>query len=110
MNIFSDELDTIVETEWKIILFIQFFFLIGWIWQLFKNRHVMVRVGGGWDTLEHYLLRHDPCRRSEGHHHGSHSRSPTPESVRPRLSAANASGSSLLGGSTPCLTNDVIIY
>lgn len=20
----------------------------------------MVRVGGGWDTLEHYLLRHDP--------------------------------------------------
>ncbi len=30
--------------------------------RLFKNRHVMVRVGGGWDTLEHYLIRHDPCR------------------------------------------------
>ncbi|XP_048840371.1 GAS2-like protein 2A isoform X2 [Brienomyrus brachyistius] len=24
--------------------------------------HVMVRVGGGWDTLEHYLDKHDPCR------------------------------------------------
>lgn len=23
--------------------------------------HVMVRVGGGWDTLEHYLDKHDPC-------------------------------------------------
>ena len=22
----------------------------------------MVRVGGGWDTLEHYLSCHDPCR------------------------------------------------
>lgn len=24
--------------------------------------HVMVRVGGGWDTLGHYLDKHDPCR------------------------------------------------
>ncbi|XP_055017434.1 GAS2-like protein 1 [Boleophthalmus pectinirostris] len=24
--------------------------------------HVMVRVSGGWDTLEHYLDKHDPCR------------------------------------------------
>lgn len=30
----------------------------------------MVRVGGGWDTLENYLNKHDPCRRS-----GSHRRS-----------------------------------
>ena len=22
----------------------------------------MVRVGGGWDTLEHFLDKHDPCR------------------------------------------------
>lgn len=22
----------------------------------------MIRVGGGWDTLEHYLDKHDPCR------------------------------------------------
>lgn len=26
----------------------------------------MVRVGGGWDTLEHYLDKHDPCRCSSG--------------------------------------------
>ncbi|XP_071452894.1 growth arrest-specific protein 2-like isoform X2 [Hetaerina americana] len=29
--------------------------------RLLKGRHMMVRVGGGWDTLEHFLLRHDPC-------------------------------------------------
>ncbi|KAG1650819.1 Growth arrest-specific protein 2 [Nymphon striatum] len=28
--------------------------------RLLKGRHVMVRVGGGWDTLEHFLSRHDP--------------------------------------------------
>ena len=22
----------------------------------------MVRVGGGWDTLDHFLLKHDACR------------------------------------------------
>ena len=31
----------------------------------------MVRVGGGWDTLENYLNKHDPCRcnrhRAERH-------------------------------------------
>lgn len=26
----------------------------------------MVRVGGGWDTLEHYLDKHDPCRCKSG--------------------------------------------
>ena len=29
--------------------------------QILRN-HVMVRVGGGWDTLGHYLDKHDPCR------------------------------------------------
>ncbi|KAK6641546.1 hypothetical protein RUM44_013258 [Polyplax serrata] len=29
--------------------------------------HVMVRVGGGWDTLSHYLDKHDPCRCRTGH-------------------------------------------
>ncbi|CAM4779929.1 unnamed protein product [Rotaria magnacalcarata] len=29
--------------------------------------HVMVRVGGGWDTLENYLNKHDPCRRATSH-------------------------------------------
>ena len=22
----------------------------------------MVRVGGGWDTLDHFIAKHDPCR------------------------------------------------
>ena len=26
------------------------------------RKHVMVRVGGGWDTLQHFLNKHDPCR------------------------------------------------
>ncbi|XP_078000331.1 growth arrest-specific protein 2-like [Glandiceps talaboti] len=30
--------------------------------RMLKGKHVMVRVGGGWDTLNHYLSRHDPCR------------------------------------------------
>ncbi|XP_053375234.1 serine/arginine repetitive matrix protein 2-like isoform X2 [Mercenaria mercenaria] len=31
----------------------------------------MIRVGGGWDTLEHYLDRHDPCRCGfQGHRGG----------------------------------------
>jgi len=29
--------------------------------QLLSDR-IMVRVGGGWDTLEHFLLEYDPCR------------------------------------------------
>nr|XP_015194135.1 PREDICTED: growth arrest-specific protein 2 [Lepisosteus oculatus] len=30
--------------------------------QMLHNKHVMVRVGGGWETFESYLLKHDPCR------------------------------------------------
>lgn len=29
------------------------------------RKHVMVRVGGGWDTLERYFDKHDPCKISE---------------------------------------------
>ncbi|XP_041354342.1 growth arrest-specific protein 2-like [Gigantopelta aegis] len=28
--------------------------------RLLNDKHLMVRVGGGWDTLEHYLLHHNP--------------------------------------------------
>ena len=35
------------------------------IFQILRN-HVMVRVGGGWDTLQHYLDKHDPCRCNAG--------------------------------------------
>ncbi|MGH0126638.1 UNVERIFIED_CONTAM: hypothetical protein FKN15_030194 [Acipenser sinensis] len=30
--------------------------------RMLNNKHVMVRVGGGWETFESYLLKHDPCR------------------------------------------------
>jgi hypothetical protein len=32
------------------------------------RNHIMVRVGGGWDTLENYLNKHDPCRFNSDHH------------------------------------------
>lgn len=35
---------------------------VAWLWVQILREHVMVRVGGGWDTLEHYLDKHDPCR------------------------------------------------
>jgi len=35
--------------------------------------HVMVRTGGGWDTLESYLDRHDPCRCNSKRKHLSFS-------------------------------------
>ncbi|KAJ7379266.1 1,3-beta-glucanosyltransferase [Desmophyllum pertusum] len=45
------------------------------------RNHVMVRVGGGWDTLEHFISRHDPNKigrimtstpQSCTHHHHPH--------------------------------------
>ncbi|GAB1606816.1 hypothetical protein Ahia01_000964200 [Argonauta hians] len=30
--------------------------------RLLKEKHLMVRVGGGWDTLEHYLRHHNPTK------------------------------------------------
>ena len=57
------------------------FFFDGKLWNKFKvflfsffefqilRNHVMVRVGGGWDTLQHYLDKHDPCRCRAGKSH-----------------------------------------
>ncbi|XP_059532801.1 GAS2-like protein 1 [Myotis daubentonii] len=47
--------------------------------------HVMVRVGGGWDTLEHYLDKHDPCRCSSTAHRPPPPRTQTfsPQRVSP---------------------------
>ncbi|ELK01777.1 GAS2-like protein 2 [Pteropus alecto] len=43
------------------------------------RNHVMVRVGGGWDTLGHYLDKHDPCRcTSLSHKVGSSLKTPVP--------------------------------
>ncbi|XP_067105338.1 growth arrest-specific protein 2 [Osmerus mordax] len=30
--------------------------------RMLNERHVMVRVGGGWETFKGYLQKHDPCR------------------------------------------------
>lgn len=30
--------------------------------RLLKEKHLMVRVGGGWDTLDHYLSHHSPTK------------------------------------------------
>ncbi|CAF1015759.1 unnamed protein product [Adineta ricciae] len=56
------------------------------------RNHVMVRVGGGWDTLENYLNKHDPCRRSSAHrrseHHQSHNHSDIPILAVPNTNIA----------------------
>ena len=35
------------------------------LFQILRS-HVMVRVGGGWDTLQNYPDKHDPCRCRRG--------------------------------------------
>ncbi|XP_030582087.1 growth arrest-specific protein 2 [Archocentrus centrarchus] len=34
--------------------------------RMLNERHVMVRVGGGWETFMSYLKKHDPCRGGGG--------------------------------------------
>ncbi|XP_057602541.1 GAS2-like protein 1 isoform X3 [Hippopotamus amphibius kiboko] len=53
--------------------------------ELVLRSHVMVRVGGGWDTLEHYLDKHDPCRCSSTAHRPPQTRARTfsPQRVSP---------------------------
>lgn len=41
-------------------VFVFFNFLLGE--KMLHGKHVMVRVGGGWDTLQGFLLKYDPCR------------------------------------------------
>ncbi|XP_057383197.1 GAS2-like protein 1 isoform X2 [Balaenoptera acutorostrata] len=56
--------------------------------ELVLRSHVMVRVGGGWDTLEHYLDKHDPCRCSSTAHRPPQTRARTfsPQRVSPTRS------------------------
>lgn len=51
---FVQETETVPESFRHIFIIFQL--------QLLKGRHMMVRVGGGWDTLEHFLSRHEPCQ------------------------------------------------
>ncbi|KAK3084221.1 hypothetical protein FSP39_010230 [Pinctada imbricata] len=52
------------------------------------RNHVMIRVGGGWDTLEHYLDKHDPCRCGfTGHRQtGGINKTPTRRASTPAVS------------------------
>ncbi|KAI5929912.1 GAS2-like protein 1 [Manis javanica] len=60
--------------------------------------HVMVRVGGGWDTLERYLDKHDPCRCPSSAHRPPQPRACTfsPQRVSPTPSPR--AGSPVPGG------------
>ncbi|XP_048199204.1 GAS2-like protein 1 isoform X2 [Perognathus longimembris pacificus] len=60
--------------------------------------HVMVRVGGGWDTLEHYLDKHDPCRCASLAHRPSQPRAPTFSPQRVSPSPSPSPGSPVPGG------------
>uniref|UniRef100_A0A3Q1GG28 Growth arrest-specific 2a n=1 Tax=Acanthochromis polyacanthus TaxID=80966 RepID=A0A3Q1GG28_9TELE len=56
--------------------------------RMLHNKHVMVRVGGGWETFESYLLKHDPCRmlqisRVEGKTSPVSSKSPSIKDLTP---------------------------
>ncbi|XP_017578349.1 growth arrest-specific protein 2 [Pygocentrus nattereri] len=56
--------------------------------RMLHNKHVMVRVGGGWETFESYLLKHDPCRmlqisRVEGKTSPISSKSPSIKDLTP---------------------------
>ncbi|XP_065217740.1 GAS2-like protein pickled eggs [Planococcus citri] len=52
--------------------------------------HVMVRVGGGWDTLSHYLDKHDPCRCRTAHRAAVSSRITGVKSGGPALEISHA--------------------
>ncbi|KAM9014992.1 growth arrest-specific protein 2 isoform 1-T6 [Ara ararauna] len=56
--------------------------------RMLHNKHVMVRVGGGWETFAGYLLKHDPCRmlqisRVDGKTSPIQSKSPTLRDTNP---------------------------
>ncbi|NXL60309.1 GA2L2 protein, partial [Chordeiles acutipennis] len=68
------------------------------------REHVMVRVGGGWDTLEHYLDKHDPCRcTSISHKQAWKSRSPQQQQVQHEVWLCPASKAAARGQPQPTL-------
>ncbi|NXK19144.1 GA2L2 protein, partial [Arenaria interpres] len=67
------------------------------------REHVMVRVGGGWDTLEHYLDKHDPCRcTSLSHKQALKTRSPQ-QQVQHKIRLCPASKAATRGQPQPAL-------
>ncbi|KAM9195033.1 GAS2-like protein 1 isoform 3-T3 [Dugong dugon] len=66
--------------------------------ELVLRSHVMVRVGGGWDTLEHYLDKHDPCRCSSTAHRPPQPRARTFSPQRVSPTPSSRAGSPAPGG------------
>ncbi|NXH17944.1 GA2L2 protein, partial [Bucco capensis] len=67
------------------------------------RKHIMVRVGGGWDTLEHYLDKHDPCRcTSLSHKQAWKSRTPQ-QQVQHEVRLCSASKAATRGQPQPAL-------
>ncbi|NXW02573.1 GA2L2 protein, partial [Fregetta grallaria] len=67
------------------------------------REHIMVRVGGGWDTLEHYLDKHDPCRcTSLSHKQAWKTRSPQ-QQVQHEICLCPASKAAARGQPQPAL-------
>ncbi|XP_004461794.2 GAS2-like protein 1 [Dasypus novemcinctus] len=69
--------------------------------------HVMVRVGGGWDTLEHYLDKHDPCRCSSTAHRPPQPRARTFSPQRGSPTPSPRAGSPAPGGERRCSRPEV---
>ncbi|NXJ62477.1 GA2L2 protein, partial [Rostratula benghalensis] len=68
------------------------------------REHVMVRVGGGWDTLEHYLDKHDPCRcTSLSHKQTLKTRNPQQQQVQHEVQLCPASKAASCGQPQPAL-------
>ncbi|XP_075455216.1 uncharacterized protein LOC142494668 [Ascaphus truei] len=85
--------------------------------RMLHGKHVMVRVGGGWDTLQGFLLKYDPCRVlqfstleqkilqfQKGGKHENVSRTPRPPVMNP-LSAVGASRKPNSNVSTPMMSS-----
>ncbi|XP_068173801.1 growth arrest-specific protein 2 [Antennarius striatus] len=56
--------------------------------RMLNERHVMVRVGGGWETFVTYLQKHDPCRGGGGGRGGPVRRVWADRAKLPRLSVS----------------------
>ncbi|XP_036319675.1 GAS2-like protein pickled eggs [Rhagoletis pomonella] len=91
--------------------------------------HVMVRVGGGWDTLAHYLDKHDPCRCKVQHRASIAARlvprttnqsnggielhkaqviyERSPPSTRKIISNFNSQAAAVVSGLSPSITSNV---
>lgn len=73
------------------------------------RRHIMVRVGGGWQELSEFLRQKDPCRTTKQHHHAhpfNNNHHQQMNGVTTKLAEANSVSKSRLAGSSHHLYKD----